>query len=80
MTGVQTCALPISLWTSSVKRYPVRLDVHKVMVVGDWAMAHVNFRNLEKRDAGDLGYTAVDMFTFNDEDKEIGRASCRERV
>ena len=57
------------VFSQSVKRYPVRLDVHKVMVVGDWAMAHVNFRNLEKRDAGDLGYTAVDMFTFNDEDK-----------
>ncbi|MEM9066383.1 MAG: nuclear transport factor 2 family protein [Planctomycetota bacterium] len=57
------------VFSQSVKRYPVRLDVHKVMVVGDWAMAHVNFRNLEKPDAGDLGYTAVDMFTFNDEDK-----------
>ncbi|MEL6329686.1 MAG: nuclear transport factor 2 family protein [Planctomycetota bacterium] len=57
------------VFSQSVKRYPVRLDVHKVMVVGDWAMAHVNFRNLEKSDAGDLGYTAVDMFTFNDENK-----------
>ncbi|MEM8567563.1 MAG: nuclear transport factor 2 family protein, partial [Bacteroidota bacterium] len=57
------------VFSQSVKRYPVALDVHKVMVVGDWAMAHVNFRNLEKPDDGDLGYTAVDMFTFNDEDK-----------
>lgn len=57
------------VFSQSVKRYPVALDVHKVMVVGDWAMAHVNFRNLERPDPGDLGYTAVDMFTFNKEDK-----------
>ncbi|MEL6276891.1 MAG: ester cyclase, partial [Bacteroidota bacterium] len=57
------------VFSQSVKRYPVALDVHKVMVVGDWAMAHVNFRNLEKPDENDLGYTAVDMFTFNEEDK-----------
>ena len=57
------------VFSRSVKLYPVALDVHKVMVVGDWAMAHVNFRNLEKPEEGDLGYTAVDMFTFNDEDK-----------
>ena len=57
------------VFSQSVKRYPVAIDVHKVMVVGDWAMAHVNFRNLDKPDAGDLGSTAVDMFTFNDEDK-----------
>ncbi|MEL7377359.1 MAG: nuclear transport factor 2 family protein, partial [Bacteroidota bacterium] len=57
------------VFSRSVKLYPTRLDVHKVMVVGDWAMAHVNFRNLEKPDENDLGYTAVDMFTFNDDDK-----------
>ncbi len=57
------------VFSQSVKQYPVEIDVHKVMVVGDWAMAHVNFRNLDRRDEGDIGMTAVDMFTFNDEDK-----------
>ncbi|MEM6692863.1 MAG: nuclear transport factor 2 family protein, partial [Planctomycetota bacterium] len=57
------------VFSTSVKQYPVKLDVHKVMVVGDWAMAHVNFRNLEKSDEGDLGSTAVDMFTFGPDGK-----------
>lgn len=32
------------LFGTSVEQYPVVIDVHKVIVVGDWAMAHVNFR------------------------------------
>ncbi|MEM1293783.1 MAG: ester cyclase [Verrucomicrobiota bacterium] len=57
------------VFSQSVKRFPVEIDVHKVMVVGDWGMAHVNFRNLDKPERSDIGYTAVDLFTFNDEDK-----------
>lgn len=52
------------LFSSSVAQYPVEIDVHKVMVVGDWAMAHVNFRNLDTTDPEDLGTAAVDMYLY----------------
>jgi predicted SnoaL-like aldol condensation-catalyzing enzyme len=54
---------------SSVVRYPVKIDVHKVMVMGDWAMAHVNFRNLDTTDPNDLGLAAIDIYTFGPEGK-----------
>lgn len=52
------------LFSSSVAQYPVEIDGHKVMVVGDWAMAHVNFRNLETTDPEDLGTAAVDLYLY----------------
>ena len=45
-------------------QYPVTIDVYRVMVVGDWAMAHVNFRNLDTEDSNDLGNAGVDIYTF----------------
>lgn len=50
------------LFGASVAQYPVQIDVHKVAVVGDFAMAHVNFRNLDTEDPDDLGTSAVDMY------------------
>ncbi|MEM9206846.1 MAG: nuclear transport factor 2 family protein [Pseudomonadota bacterium] len=50
-------------------QYPVSIDVHRVMVVGDWAMAHVNFRNLDTSDPDDLGAAAVDIYLFGPEGK-----------
>ena len=57
------------LFSSSVAQYPVEIDVHKVMVVGDWAMAHVNFRNLDTTDPEDLGTAAVDMYLYGPDGK-----------
>lgn len=57
------------LFGGSVQQYPVKIHVHKVIVVGDWAMAHVNFRNLEDDSPEDLGMAAVDMYLFNSEGK-----------
>ncbi|MEM6633546.1 MAG: nuclear transport factor 2 family protein [Bacteroidota bacterium] len=45
-------------------QYPVTIDVHRIMVIGDWAMAHVNFRNLDTEDPNDLGNAGVDIYTF----------------
>ena len=56
-------------FSALVAQYPVAIDVHKVMVVGDWAMAHVNFRNLDTTAPDDLGMTAVDIYTFGPDGK-----------
>ncbi|MEO0692463.1 MAG: hypothetical protein AAFY90_06265 [Pseudomonadota bacterium] len=53
------------MFSSSVAQYPVEIDVHKVMVSGDWAMAHVNFRNLSNDDPNDLGTAAVDIYLYD---------------
>lgn len=45
-------------------QYPVNIEVYRVMVIGDWAMAHVNFRNLDTEDPDDLGNAGVDIYTF----------------
>ncbi|MEM9210954.1 MAG: ester cyclase [Pseudomonadota bacterium] len=57
------------LFKGSVDEYPVKIDVHKVIVVGDSAMAHVNFRNLDNDDPNDMGMAAVDMYLFDGEGK-----------
>ena len=57
------------LFKGSVDEYPVKIDVHKVIVVGNSAMAHVNFRNLDNDDPTDMGMAAVDMYLFDEEGK-----------
>ncbi|MEM8773549.1 MAG: nuclear transport factor 2 family protein [Pseudomonadota bacterium] len=64
-TGVPNGRNPIAmLFASSVAQYDVKIDVHKVIVVGPWAMAHVNFRNVDNAEPDDLGTAAVDMYFF----------------
>ncbi|MEL6338980.1 MAG: hypothetical protein AAFP04_02230 [Myxococcota bacterium] len=58
-----------ALFASSVVQYEVAIDVHKVIVVGDWAMAHVNFRNINNAEPDDLGMAAVDMYFFGPDDR-----------
>lgn len=57
------------LFGASNEEYPVKIDVHKIIVVGDWAMAHVNFRNLDNESPEDLGMAAVDMYLFDADGK-----------
>lgn len=52
------------VFSPSVKQYPVEIDIHRIMVIGDWAMAHVNFRNLDTADPNDLGTAAVDIYYY----------------
>ena len=56
-------------FATSVAQYPVEIDVYRVMVIGDWAMAHVNFRNLSTKDPTDLGMAGVDIYTFGADGK-----------
>lgn len=57
------------VFSSSVAQYPVEIDVHRIMVMGDWAMAHVNFRNLDTTATDDLGTAAVDIYLFGPDGK-----------
>ncbi|MEM7602583.1 MAG: nuclear transport factor 2 family protein, partial [Verrucomicrobiota bacterium] len=67
-TNVPNGRNPIAmLFASSVAQYDVVIDVHKVMVVGKWAMAHVNFRNIDNAKPDDLGTAAVDMYYFGED-------------
>jgi len=59
------------LFASSVAQYPVAIDVHRIAVVGDFGMAHVNFRNLDNDDPGDLGIAAVDMYLWGADGKIV---------
>lgn len=58
-----------SFFASAVAQYPVKIEVHRVMVLGDWAMAHVNFRNLNSDDPTNLGAAGVDLYTFGADEK-----------
>lgn len=49
---------------SSTSEYPVKIEVHRIIVVDNWAMVHLNFRNMDTEDPNDLGSTGVDIFTF----------------
>lgn len=53
------------LFAGSAAENPAFIDVHKVIVVDDWAMAHVNFRQLDITDDNDKGMAAVDMYLFD---------------
>ena len=65
-TVIPNGPVPLAMmFSSSVAQYPVEIDVHKVMVSGDWAMAHVNFRNLSNDDPNDLGTAAVDIYLYD---------------
>ena len=55
------------LFAGSAAENPAYIDVHKVMVVGDWAMAHVNFRQLDITAEDDKGMAAVDLYFFDED-------------
>ena len=55
------------LFGRSWEQYPSAIDVHRIMVQGNYAFAHVNFRNLETDDPRDLGMAAVDIYRFDED-------------
>ncbi|MEM9262004.1 MAG: hypothetical protein AAGA22_00350 [Pseudomonadota bacterium] len=59
------------LFSQSTSQYPIKIDVHKIAIVGDFGMAHVNFRNLDNDDPNDLGTAAVDMYYWGDDEKIV---------
>src|SRR3546814_12345454 len=66
VTGVQTCALPISTWTRPTPATRSGSDLFEIRPAQDHELAAV----------GDLTVAAYADFTLG----QIGRASCRERV
>lgn len=59
------------LFSQSVAQYPVQIDIHKIAIVGDFGMAHVNFRNLDNDSPDDLGTAAVDMYYWGPDGKIV---------
>jgi predicted SnoaL-like aldol condensation-catalyzing enzyme len=53
------------------ERAKARVVVHKIIAVGDWVWAHVNFLNLFSDDPGDTGVAGVDIYKMDAEGKTI---------
>jgi len=53
------------------ERLRVRVAVHKIIAVGDYVWAHVNFLNLFTDDPNDTGIAGVDIYRMNAEGKAV---------
>jgi predicted SnoaL-like aldol condensation-catalyzing enzyme len=53
------------------ERATARVVVHKIIAVGDYVWAHVNFLNLFNDDPNDTGLAGVDIYKFDAEGKAI---------
>ena len=52
-------------------RAKARVVVHKIIAVGDWVWAHVNFLNLFNDDPADTGIAGVDIYKMDANGKAI---------
>jgi len=52
-------------------RAKARVVVHKIIAVGDWVWAHVNFLNLFNDDPDDTGLAGVDIYNMDAEGKAV---------
>ena len=55
----------------TAERANARVVVHKVIAVGDYVWAHVNFLNLTTDDPHDMGIAGVDIFKMDTDGKAI---------
>ncbi len=53
------------------ERAKARVVVHKIIAVGDYVFAHVNFLNLFNDDPKDTGIAGVDIYRMNSDGKAI---------
>ena len=53
------------------ERANARVVVHKIIAVGDWVWAHVNFLNLFTDDPADTGLAGVDIYKMDADGKAI---------
>jgi predicted SnoaL-like aldol condensation-catalyzing enzyme len=53
------------------ERVRARIVVHKIIAVGDYVWAHVNFLNLFTDDPNDTGIAGVDIYRMNAEGKAV---------
>lgn len=57
----------VELFGLAAEEYPVRIDIHRVIVQDTYAFAHVNFRNLDNDSPEDMGMAAVDIYRFDED-------------
>jgi predicted SnoaL-like aldol condensation-catalyzing enzyme len=48
-----------------------RVVVHRIIAVGDYVFAHVNFLNLLTDDPADTGIAGVDIYRFDNDGKAV---------
>ena len=53
------------------ERLRARVVVHKIIAVGDYVWAHLNFLNLFTDDPNDTGLAGVDIYRMNPEGKAV---------
>ena len=53
------------------ERANFRVVVHRIIAVGDYVWAHVNFLNIFTDDPGDQGIAGVDIYRMNAEGKAV---------
>jgi predicted SnoaL-like aldol condensation-catalyzing enzyme len=53
------------------ERARARVVVHRIIAVGDYVWAHVNFLNLFNDDPQDTGIAGVDIYRMNDDGKAV---------
>jgi predicted SnoaL-like aldol condensation-catalyzing enzyme len=53
------------------ERVRARIEVHRIIAVGDYVWAHVNFLNLFTDDPNDTGIAGVDIYRMNAEGKAV---------
>jgi len=53
------------------ERLRARVVVHKIIAVGDYVWAHLNFLNLFTDDPNDTGIAGVDIYRMNPEGKAV---------
>jgi predicted SnoaL-like aldol condensation-catalyzing enzyme len=53
------------------ERAGARVVVHKIIAVGDYVWAHVNFLNLFNDDPGDTGVAGVDIYKMDADGKAV---------
>jgi len=58
-------------WVSALtaERVSARVVVHRIIAVGDYVWAHVNFLNIANDDPQDTGLAIVDIFRMDDDGK-----------
>jgi predicted SnoaL-like aldol condensation-catalyzing enzyme len=68
-TGAQALG---EAFTHVAAQHPrLRVEVYKVIGVGDYVWAHVNFLNVFSDDPNDRGTAGVDIYRFDEEGKIV---------
>jgi predicted SnoaL-like aldol condensation-catalyzing enzyme len=64
----------------TTERANARVVVHRIIAVGDWVWAHVNFLNLFDDDPNDSGVAGIDIWLMDAEGKAVEHWDTLQRV